>query len=92
MEKDFIHLEGTTLLELTHKITKDSVGPKTKDSGKVFYNPAMAGSRTRRVNLMKKNGILTCPIASGKANNHFQNPYNLKRIMVGFDSIKFPYE
>lgn len=42
--------------------------------------------------LMKKNGILTCPIASGKANNHFQNPYNLKRIMVGFDSIKFPYE
>ena len=54
MEKDFIHLEGTTLLELTHKITKDSVGPKTKDSGKVFYNPAMAGSRTRSVILMKK--------------------------------------
>ena len=54
MEKDFIHLEGTTLLELTHKITKDSVGPKTKDSGEVFYNPAMAGSRTRSVILMKK--------------------------------------
>ena len=53
MEKGLIHLEGATLLQLTHKITKDKMGPSSKDSDKVFYNPAMAGSRTRSVILMK---------------------------------------
>ena len=53
MEKGLIHLEGATFLQLTHKITKEKLGPSSKDSDRVFYNPAMAGSRTRSVILMK---------------------------------------
>ena len=62
-------------------------------SVKVRYFSYPEGQSNKSIaNLMKKNGILTCPTASGKINNHLQNPYKLKRIMVGFNSIKFPYE
>ncbi len=48
-----IHLEGATLIQLDNKIENDAVGPLTKEHEKVFYNPAMAGSRTRSIILMK---------------------------------------
>ena len=73
------------------KKTKKIIFKNTSIRIKHFSYPEGKSNKSVE-NLMKKNGILTCPIASGKANNHFQNPYNLKRIMVGFDSIKFPYE
>ena len=44
----FPHREGRTLMLLPQP-SPDSNGPSTKSSGGVFYNPAMAGSRTRSV-------------------------------------------
>ena len=48
-----IHLEGATLIQLNNDIENDVIGPSTKDYEKVFYNPAMSGSRTRSIILMK---------------------------------------
>ena len=48
-----IHLEGATLIQLNNEIENDVIGPSTKDYEKVFYNPAMSGSRTRSIILMK---------------------------------------
>ena len=48
-----IHLEGRTLIQLNNDIENDAVGPSTKDFEKIFYNPAMSGSRTRSIILMK---------------------------------------
>ena len=41
-----IHLEGATLIQLNDNIENDVIGPSTKNYEKVFYNPAMSGSRT----------------------------------------------
>ena len=38
---------------LLPQLPKDEQGPSTKSSGEVFYNPAMAGSRTRSVLLFR---------------------------------------
>ncbi len=46
------HREGKTLMLLPNP-PEDGQGPGTKSSGKVFYNPAMAGSRTRSVLLFR---------------------------------------
>ena len=46
------HREGRTLM-LLPSLPEDGQGPGTKASGKVFYNPAMAGSRTRSVLLLR---------------------------------------
>lgn len=48
-----IYLEGATFIQLQNKIENDVIGPSKKDFEKVFYNPAMSGSRTRSVMLMK---------------------------------------
>ena len=44
----FPHREGRTLMLLPQP-SPDANGPSAKSSGGVFYNPAMAGSRTRSV-------------------------------------------
>ena len=49
----FLHREGRTKLLLPGHPPTDSQGPVTKGSGGVFYNPAMAGSRTRSVLLFR---------------------------------------
>ena len=46
------HREGRTLM-LLPSLPEDGHGPGAKASGKVFYNPAMAGSRTRSVLLLR---------------------------------------
>ena len=46
------HREGKTLMLLPN-LPEDGQGPGTKATGKVFYNPAMAGSRTRSVLLFR---------------------------------------
>ncbi len=46
------HREGRTLM-LLPSLPEDGQGPGSKASGKVFYNPAMAGSRTRSVLLFR---------------------------------------
>ncbi len=46
------HREGRTLM-LLPGIPDDALGPGKKSSGKVFYNSAMAGSRTRSVLLFR---------------------------------------
>ena len=46
------HREGRTLMLLPNP-PEDGQGPGAKSSGKVFYNPAMAGSRTRSVLLFR---------------------------------------
>lgn len=53
LSEGLVHLEGATFLRLADNITNDILGPSSKDFQKVFYNPAMAGSRTRSVILMK---------------------------------------
>jgi len=46
------HREGKTLM-LLPSLPEEGQGPGTKSSGRVFYNPAMAGSRTRSVLLFR---------------------------------------
>ena len=46
------HREGRTLM-LLPRLSGDTNGPSAKSSGEVFYNPAMAGSRTRSVLLFR---------------------------------------
>ena len=48
----FPHREGRTLMLLPQP-SPDANGPSAKSSGGVFYNPAMAGSRTRSVLLFR---------------------------------------
>ncbi len=48
-----LHREGKTNLLLPGNGPTESNGPGSKGSGDVFYNPAMAGSRTRSVLLFK---------------------------------------
>jgi len=73
------------------KKTKKLIYKNTSVRIKHFSYPE-GKSNKNIVNLMKKNKVLTCPLASGKSNNHLQSPYHLKRIMVGFHGNKFPYE
>ncbi len=47
------HREGRTTMLLPEHAPTSSQGPGAKASGEVFYNPAMAGSRTRSVLLLK---------------------------------------
>jgi len=49
----FCYREGRTLLLLPKPPDSGVLGPGTKGSGEVFYNPAMASSRTRSVLLFK---------------------------------------
>ena len=44
------------------------------------------------IKILKKNKILSSPIASGFNNTFLQDPFKLKRIMVGFEEIKFPFK
>lgn len=53
MQEGLVNLEGSTLMRLTDQVLDNSLGPAAKDFEKVFYNSAMAGSRTRSVILMK---------------------------------------
>ena len=54
MEKSgFIHREGKTLMRLPSDPRTWGRGPRVKGSEDVFYNPSMAGSRTRSVLLFK---------------------------------------
>ena len=46
------HREGRTMM-LLPDLPEESQGPGAKSPGKVFYNPAMAGSRTRSVLLFR---------------------------------------
>ena len=46
------HREGRTLM-LLPRLSEGTNGPSAKSSGEVFYNPAMAGSRTRSVLLFR---------------------------------------
>ena len=48
----FPHREGRTLM-LLPQLPENAQGPSVKSSGVVFYNPAMAGSRTRSVLLFR---------------------------------------
>ncbi len=49
----FAHMEGRTYLLLPGRPEKGVLGPGAKEGGTVFYNPAMSGSRTRSVLLMR---------------------------------------
>ncbi len=52
-QRGFTHREGRTLLLLPERPAAGVQGPGTKSSGSVFYNPAMSGSRTRSVLLLR---------------------------------------
>ena len=43
------------------------------------------------INLLKSNGIICCPSAIMGFNTLRTDPFRLKRIMVGFSDIPFPY-
>ncbi len=44
--------EGKTLLRVPKTVKEENLGPHSKKNSSVFYNPAMAGSRTRSVLLL----------------------------------------
>ena len=48
-----VHREGRTLMRLPNAPEITGQGPRAKGSGSVFHNPAMAGSRTRSVLLLR---------------------------------------
>ena len=48
-----VHREGRTLMRLPNEPEITGQGPGAKGSGSVFHNPAMAGSRTRSVLLLR---------------------------------------
>lgn len=48
----FPHLEGRTLIRMVGEDDRVALGPGTKQAGTAFYNPAMAGTRTRSVLLL----------------------------------------
>ena len=57
----FAHREGRTLMRLPNEPRGEVQGPRAKGSDPVFYNPAMTGSRTRSVLLLRhaiEKGIL----------------------------------
>ena len=43
------------------------------------------------IEVLKNNGIVCSPSAIYGVNNHLDDLFNLKRIMVGFDGVSFPY-
>jgi peptidoglycan/xylan/chitin deacetylase (PgdA/CDA1 family) len=81
MSKEIIKHE----ISETIKIIKKKLGIKIKH----FSYPEGKTNRDT-INFLKKNNILTCPIAKGYKNNHLVNPYKIKRVMVGFSGTKFP--
>ena len=44
------------------------------------------------ISILKKNGIEICPSAVHGINEGKTSPFHLKRVMVGFESVKFPYD
>ncbi|HJO84697.1 MAG TPA: hypothetical protein QF671_03900, partial [Candidatus Thalassarchaeaceae archaeon] len=48
-----LHREGRTLMRLPEAPETTGLGPRAKGSNSVFHNPAMAGSRTRSVLLLR---------------------------------------
>ena len=57
----FPHREGRTLM-LLPQLPENAQGPSVKSSGVVFYNPAMAGSRTRSVLLFGMRWKRACSV------------------------------
>ena len=45
----------------------------------------------RVIALLKEAGIICCPTAIHGINDASEDPFHLKRVMVGFDDIPFPY-
>ena len=72
-------------------ITKKMIFKNISYKVKHFSYPE-GKTNSQIIKLMKKNKILTCPLAHGIRNNHNQDPYKLKRIMVGFERTKFPFK
>lgn len=72
-------------------ITKKMIFKNISYKVKHFSYPE-GKTNSQIIKLMKKNKILTCPLAHGIYNNHNQDPYKLKRIMVGFERTKFPFK
>jgi peptidoglycan/xylan/chitin deacetylase (PgdA/CDA1 family) len=44
------------------------------------------------IKILKENGVIICPSAVHGTNTEKTSPFHLKRVMVGFESVEFPYE
>lgn len=69
----------------TKKIIENKIGKKVK-----HFSYPEGKFNDKVMFFLKKNKILTCPLASGYRNNHLTSPYKIKRVMVGIFGIKFP--
>ena len=81
MSKNKINFEIKKTIEIIKKETGIRVRHFSYPEGQTNRNV---------INYLKKNKILTCPIATGYRNNHWIDPFRIKRVMVGFLNKKFP--
>ncbi len=64
---------------------------RTKIKVKHFSYPE--GKQNKNIiNILKKNKILSSPLAYGFKNSNKTNPFHINRVMVGFEKNRFPYK
>jgi len=80
LEKEIFDSLNTLEKKLNKKINHFSYPEGLKD----HYN-------NKIIKLLKNSGIVCSPTAIYGFNDPYEDPFHLKRIMVGFDEIKFPY-
>ncbi len=78
--------------ELNYNIVKTIEIIKNKTGVNVEHFSYPEGKFDNNViKYLKKNNIKSAPIATGFKNTHNTNLYKIKRVMVGFEKMKFPF-
>ena len=85
-------LTKMNMKELDHNIIKTIEIIKNKTGVNVKHFSYPEGKFNNNViKYLKKHGIKSAPIATGFKNTHNTNLFKIKRVMVGFEKMKFPF-
>ena len=85
-------LTKMNMKELDHNIIKTIEIIKNKTGVNVKHFPYPEGKFNNNViKYLKKHNIKSAPIATGFKNTHNTNLFKIKRVMVGFEKMKFPF-
>ena len=85
-------LTKMNMKELDHNIIKTIEIIKNKTGVNVEHFSYPEGKFNNNViKYLKKHSIKSAPIATGFKNTHNTNLYKIKRVMVGFEKMKFPF-
>ncbi len=85
-------LTKMNMKELDNNITKTIAIIKNKTGVNIEHFSYPEGKFNNNViKYLKKNNIKSAPIATGLKNTHNTDLYKIKRVMVGFEKIKFPF-